>query len=75
MIFMTLLVILVGDIGYLSCFYGQKRGFLSVCFSFLIVKMVKHAYFYIKIGECFKDSVSNSQDSLLINDYVCFRFQ
>ena len=69
---MTLLVILVGDIDSLCCSYGQKRAVISIFELSDCKKVVKKAYFCIKLGVCFKDMVSNFQDPVLINVSVCF---
>ena len=50
MIFMTLLVILVGDIDSLCCSYGQKIAFISIFELSDCKKVVKKAYFLYKIG-------------------------
>ena len=73
MIFMTLLVILVGNIDSLCCSYGQKRALRSIFeLSDCKKKSGKKAYFCIKLGVCVKGMVSNFQDSVLINVSVCF---
>ena len=69
---MTLLVIVVGDIDSLCCSYGQKRALISIFELCGCKKVLKKAYFCIKLGVCFKDMVSNFQDTVLINVSVCF---